>query len=148
VSGSTSGLASGHPSVKFKVAHGKNGPNVSSVSIGLPTGLKFSHSAFVTKKTCVTKGGTKKCTSTTLIKGLSVKGGTAKSVALKGGKLVITLKKASASVSITASGPLVTETKALQTNVKKHKTKTLKFALKVTDAEHNTTSTTLSLKAH
>jgi hypothetical protein len=148
VSGSTSGLASGHPSVKFKVAHGKNGPNVSSVSIGLPTGLKFSHSAFVTKKTCVTKGGTKKCTSTTLIKGLSVKGGTAKSVALKGGKLVITLKKASASVSITASGPLVTETKALQTNVKKHKTKTLKFALKVTDAAHNTTSTTLSLKAH
>ena len=61
---------------------------------------------------------------------------------------MITLKKASASVSITASGPLVTETKALQTNVKKHKTKTLKFALKVTDAKHNTTSTTLSLKAH
>jgi hypothetical protein len=148
VSGSTSGLASGHPSVKFKVAHGKNGPNVSSVSIGLPTGLEFSHSAFVTKKTCVTKGGKKKCTSTTLIKGLSVKGGTAKSVALKGGNLVITLKKASASVSITASGPLVTETKALQTNVKKHKTKTLKFALKVTDAKQNTTSTTLSLKAH
>lgn len=64
--------------------------------------------------------------STTLIKGLRVTGGRAKSVAIKHGKLVVTLKKPAGTVTITASGPLVSETKGLQTKVKKHKTKTFR----------------------
>lgn len=148
VSASTGGLATGHPTLKFKVAHGSGGPNVASMAIGLPSGLRFSHSAFVTKKTCVTKSKKKKCTTTTLIKGLAISGAKAKSVSLKGGKLVITLKKAAGSVTISVSGPLVTETTGLQTQVKKHKVKTLNFTLTVTDTKHTTTSTTLKLKAH
>ncbi len=147
-SGSTGGLATGHPKLKFKATKSAGGANVSSVAIGLPNGLKFSRSAFTTKRTCTTKKGKKHCTSTTLIKGLSVSGGAAKTVALKAGKLVITLKKAVGSVSITTSGPLVTETKALQTKVKKHKTKTLKFTLKIIDTQHNSSTSTLSLNAH
>ena len=145
--GSTSGLASGHPKLKFKVTHGKGAANVAVVTIGVPSGLKFSRSAIVSHKTCSTTGQKKKCTTTTLIKGLLVTGGKAKTVAIKGGKLVITLKKPASSVTITAGGPLVSETKALQTKVKKHKTKTLKFTLKVTDAKKKATTLSLTLKA-
>lgn len=149
-SGSTGGLASGHPKLKFKVAHGKGAPNVTTVAIGLPGGLSFSRSAIVSHKTCTkpSQGKKKKCTTTTLIKGLGIAGGKAKSVAIKGGKLVITLKNAAANVTISIGGPLVSETKALQTKVKRHKTKTLTFGLKVTDAKHTATSLSLKLKAH
>ena len=69
-SGSLSGLAAGNPKLRFKATHGKGAANIASVAVGLPSGLKFSRSAFVTHKTCVTKKGKKKCTTTTQIKGL------------------------------------------------------------------------------
>jgi hypothetical protein len=150
ISGSTSGLGKGHPKLKFKVTHGKGAPNVSSVTLGLPGGLKFSRSAIVTHKTCTKagKGKKAKCSTKTLIKGLGIRGAKAKSVAIKRGKLVITLKKAAGTVTITVSGPLVSESKGLQTKVSKHKTKSLKFSLKVTDAKHASTSLALKLRAH
>jgi hypothetical protein len=147
-SGSTGGLASGHPKLSFKVTHGKGAANIQSLTVGLPSGLKFSRSGIVTHKTCTTKKGKKKCTTTTLTKGLGIKGGSAKTVALKGGKLVITLKKAAANVTVSLSGPILTESKSLQTSVKKHKTKSLTVGLKVTDAKKISTSVPLKLKAH
>jgi hypothetical protein len=146
--GSLSGLASGHPGLRFTVTHGKGAPNVSSVSVGIPAGLKFSSAGVVMTKTCTTKGGKKKCTTTTLTKGLGIKGATAKSVALKGGKLLITLKKAAGKFTISLSGPVLTESGSLQTKVKKHKVKTLSVTLKVTDAKHTSTTVPLKLKAH
>jgi hypothetical protein len=147
-SGSFSGLAAGHPKLRFKATHGKGAPNIASVAVGLPSGLKFSRSAFVTHKTCVTKSGKKKCTTVTQIKGLGVSGGSVKSVALQGGKLVINLKKAAGSVTVSLSGPVLTETGALQTSVKKHKVKSLTVTLKVTDAKHTATSVPLKLQVH
>jgi hypothetical protein len=146
--GSTSGLASGHPKLKFKVAHGKGAPNLTSVAIGLASGLKFSHAAFVSHKSCTTGQGGKHCSTTTLIKGLGVSGAKVKSATIKAGKLVIVFKKAASSARITVSGPLVAETKGLQTKVKKHKVKSLKFSLKITDAKKVATTVPLSLKAH
>jgi hypothetical protein len=149
-SGSTSGLAKGHPRLVFKVVHGKGAPNIKTVVIRLPGGLKFSRAGISSHKTCTTLKNKKKkkCTTTTVIKGLGIKGGRAKSVALKGGKLVITLKTAAGRVIFTISGPLLTEGKGLQTKVKKHKTKALNFSLKVTDAKNTSSTTTLRLKAH
>jgi hypothetical protein len=147
VTGSTSGLAAGHPKVKLKVVRGMGGANVAAVAIGLPSGLKFSRSAIVSHKTC-TKSKKKKCTTTTTISGLGISGGKAKSVALKGGKLVVTLQKASSSVTFTLSGPLVSESKALQTKVKKHKAGKLTFTLKVTDAKKATSTVAVKLAAH
>jgi hypothetical protein len=147
-SGSTKGLSTGHPDVKLKVTHAKGAPNVSVVALGLPAGLKFSRSAIVTHRVCTTKGKKKKCTTTTLIKGLGVAGGAAKSVALTGGRLVVTLKKPSASVTLTVVAPLLAESKSLQTKVKKHKAGSLSFTLKVTDAKHTSTTLTLKLAAH
>ena len=133
----------------FTVTHGKGAANVSSVSIGLPGGLKFSPDGIVMTKTCTTQGGNKKCTTTTLTKGLGIKGATAKSVALKGGKLEIVLKKAVGKVTITLSGPVLTESASLQTKVKKHKVKTpLTVSLNVTDAKGTSTPVPLKAKAH
>jgi hypothetical protein len=148
VSGSTAGLASGHPRLRFKVTHGKGAPNVQSVTLGLARGLKFSRSAIVKHRTCTVKNKKKKCSTTTLIKGLGIRGAKAKSVAIKRGKLVITLKKAAGRLTITVGGPLVSESKSLQSKVKKHKTRTLRFSVKATDAKHKSTTVALKLRAH
>lgn len=146
-SGSLSGLAAGHPKLHFKATHGKSGPNVASVAIGLPSGLKFARSAIVSHQTCVTKNGKKKCTKTTLIRGLGVSGAGVKSVALMHGKLVTMLKKSAGSVTVNLTGPVLAESKSLQTRVKKHKVKNLTVTLMVTDAKHTATSVPLKLKA-
>jgi hypothetical protein len=118
------------------------------VAVRPPTGLKFARSAIVSSKTCVTNSGKKKCTTTTLIKGLGVSGASAKSVALNGGNLVITLKKAARSVTFDLTGPVLTESGSLRRGVKKHKVKSVTVALKVTDAGRTTTSVPVELKAH
>jgi hypothetical protein len=135
--GSLTGLSSGHPKLHFKVTHGSNAPNIKSVSVGVPAGLSFH-----TTKTCKGKGKKRHCT--TSVKGLSVSGGTVKSAKVSGGRLVITLKSATGSVSVTVKGPGLTESNGLKQKVKKHKVKSLTVNVKVTDASG--TGTTLSLK--
>ena len=51
-------------------------------------------------------------------------------------------------MTFTLSGPLVTETKALQTKVKKHKVRSLTFTLKITDAKRRRPRCQLKLAAH
>ena len=143
--GSASGLAAGQPRVRLRA---KDAAKIASVAVRLPTGLKFARSAIVSSNTCVTSSGKKKCTTTTLIKGLGVSGAKVKSVALKGGNLVITLKSAGGSVTVNLTGPILTETSSLQTGVKKRRAKSVTVTLKVTDAGHTTTSVPLRLKAH
>jgi hypothetical protein len=130
VSGSLSGLGNGHPKLKFKAKHGSNAPNIGSLSVKPASGLKFK---------CVKSG--KSC------KGLSVAGGTIKSAKVSGGQLVIKLKKAAASVTVNAKGPALLESKALQTQVNKHKVKSITFTVKVKDASGKTTTVKLKLKA-
>jgi hypothetical protein len=146
-SGSTSGLASGHPRLTFKLAHGKGAANLAAVAIALPSGLKFSHAAFSSHKAC-TAAAKKKCTTTTVIKGLGVSGAKVKSAAIKGGKLVITFSKPAAGATVTVSGPLVTESTSLQKNVKKHTVKSLTFNLSLTDATNTANTLSLALKPH
>jgi hypothetical protein len=148
VTRSAEGFAGGHPKLTFKVTRAAGAPNVAAVAIGVPAGLKFARSAFVSDKTCTTKG-TKKCTTTTRISGLGVSGAKAATVALKHGRLVITLKKPASNVTtITVSGPLLTESKALQSKVKKHSAKSLKLTLKITDAKGTATTVFFNVKPH
>jgi hypothetical protein len=120
--GSLGGLASGKPKLKLHAARGSVGPDISSLSIGLPSGLNF------TSKALVCKHG--KCASA---KGLSVSAAI-KSARIQSGKLVITLAHAAASVSVSAHGPLLFESKTLQSKAKKHKTGKLVTHLRVTGA--------------
>jgi hypothetical protein len=128
--GVLTGLAKRHPKLKVKVKHGSNAPNLKSVSVKPSSGLSFK---------CVTSG--KSC------KGLSVVGAKVKSAKVSRGQLVLALKKPAAKLTLTAKGPLLRESKALQTKVLKHKIKTLRFALKVKDATGKTTKVLLKLKS-
>ena len=148
VTGSSRGLAAGHPSLNFKLARAKGGANIDFLAVALPSGLRFSPSAFVSHKTCTTLKGKKKCTTTTLISGLGISGGRAKSVALKGGTLLIGLASATGGVSLTISKPLVTVAKSLRTKVKEHKAGKLTFTFKVTDAKGTVTAVTASVTPH
>ena len=140
-SGSAGGLASGHPRLRITASHGQGAAGIASIAIGLPAGLKFARSAIASSKACVTRHGTR-CT-----KGLGVLSARAKSVALEGGKLVITLKKPVASVTVTMSGPVLTETGSLQSDVKNHKVQSVTATLKVADAKHTSTLVPLKLTA-
>jgi len=130
-SGLVTGLATGHPVLTFKVTDAP-GAKIASLAVGLPAGLNFSRSAIARP----------------MVMGLRISGGSAESVALKGGRLFITPKKPVASVTIRAAGPLVIETNSLQTTVKKHKLRSLSFTLNVTTANRQTTSLTLKPNAH
>ncbi len=144
-SGSVAGLAAGHPKLRFKVTAGSNAPLVSSLSVGLPNGLGFNRKAISTSTKCK-RTGKKKCATTVTIKGLTASGGTVSGARIAGGRLVITFKKASKGATITLGAPLLTESTALQTKVKKRKVKSVTVTVKVTDAKHATTALALKLK--
>jgi hypothetical protein len=128
--GVLTGLAKRQPKLKVKVKRGMNAPNLKSVALKPPRGLSFK---------CVKSG--KSC------KGLSVTGAVIKSAKVTHGQLVVTVKKPTAKLTLTAKGPLLRESKALQTKVQKHKVKTLTFTLKVKDAKGTTTKILLKLKS-
>jgi hypothetical protein len=131
-SGAASGLPTGHPKLRIKVSRGQGAARIASVAVALPAGLKFARSRI----------------TTTPIKGLAVSGASVKSVALKGGKLVLTFKKGARSLTVKVNGPILTETGSLQRGVKERKVNSVTLTLEVTDAKHTTTSVPLKLKAH
>jgi hypothetical protein len=127
-SGSLSGLTTGHPRLKVSATHGSNAPNIASLSVSLPAALSFhAH-----------KSGSS-------LKGLSVSGASLATAKVHGGALVISLAKPSGSVSLSAAGPLLSETKALQAKAKQHKAGTLTATVKVTDTKGKVTTIKLAL---
>jgi hypothetical protein len=146
-SSSLTGLASGKPKLKFTIKSGvNNAPKLKTISLGaLNGGLGLSGKAIVTKKKCTGKGKKKKCKTTLTIKGLSLSGATLASAKLSGGKLVLGLKAAVSSATVTVAGPLLTETKALLKKAKKNKAKGLKATVGVTDTAGKATSLSLKL---
>jgi hypothetical protein len=143
--GALSGLAAGHPKLRLTVKHGTKAPNVSSLSIGLTGGLSFSRKGFVKHRKCTGTGSKRTCRTIIVVKGLSIAGARLKKAALRGGRLVISLKKPAASASLTVRGPLLAETSTLRQKVSKHKVNKLSVSLKVTDTKPTTTSLVLKL---
>jgi hypothetical protein len=146
-SGSASGLATGHPKLRLTVSQGQGAAKIASIAVGAPTGLRFARSVISTTRRCATKHGKRTCT-TTLINGLGVSGAKVKTVAVKRGTLIITLKNAAKDIAVTLSGSALTETSSLQSDVKKHKVTSITATLKVTDAKHTTTLVPLNLNTH
>jgi hypothetical protein len=142
--GSFSGLSSGKPKLQLHAVHAVNGPYLESLSVGLPGGLSFSHKAFAAHKVCSGSGSHRKCKTSTAAKGLSLSGATVLSERLSGGKLVIAFTRAASSVSLTAHGPLLLESKTLQKKAKKHKAGTLAAHVLLTDTTNVTTSLSVS----
>ena len=148
-SGSTSGLASGHPSVKLQGRSRQGRPNIQSVSIGLPSGLKFSRSAILTQKTCTTKQGKKKCTTTTLTKGLGIKGGSGEDRGAERRQARDHAEEGLGQRERQASGPLVTETKCASDERQEAQDEDAQGVAQGHRRQARTaTSAPLSLKAH
>jgi hypothetical protein len=122
-----SNLKNGKPSLSFKVAAGANGaPDLSSVGVRLPHGLKFE------------KAGLKK--------GVKVSGGSSSSVSIKGGKLVIALKIPVPSFGVRVSASALKESSSLKRQARKRKKKTLRIGVVATDSTGATTSLTSKVK--
>ena len=147
-SGAASGLSTGHPKVHITVSHGQAAANIASLAVALPTGLKFAPSAIMARRTCLAKQAKERCTAPSVIKGLKISGAGLASIALKSGKLVVTLQKAAPSITVNMSGPVLIETNSLQRRVTEHKVHTVTVTVTVTDAKHTTTSVPLKLNAH
>ena len=84
--------------------HGSNAPNIRTLSIALPTGLSFRRTALVRHRVC--KGTN--CWARLSIEGLSLSAAVA-AARIHAGKLVVTFTSPTASISLTAHGPLLTE---------------------------------------
>jgi hypothetical protein len=126
ISGSVTGLASGKAKVSFKLTAGKNAPKLKSFKVKLAGGLSF-----------IKKG---------IAKGVSVTGAGKATIKLSGSTLVVTLKTAASSVSVTISSKALKVSNGLRKNAKKHKVRSLKVTVPVTDSAGLTTTLTLTVK--
>ena len=99
-SASLTGLASGSPRLRLRVAHAAGSPDVSSVSIALPGGLRFQRGVLAARP----------------VPGLSVFGAHVHlgGAHLRGGKLVVTFRRGTAAATIVLRPPLIRESQALQ----------------------------------
>mgnify|MGYP001312408357 CR=1 FL=1 len=127
---SLTGLATGQPRLRFAIRHGANAPNIASLSIAPAAGLTF--------KRCRVKKG--RCN------GLALVGAQLRSVKLAGGWLAITLAAPAPRVSIAVSGPVLSESTALLKRARRHKVKTVMFALTVVDPAHAASALVLAVK--
>lgn len=129
-SGSLGGLAAGRPRLRLHAVHGSNAPNIASLSIALPPGLAFRHSALSARRTC-TSG---KCSSSLSINGLALAGARLAGAGIRGGRLVLKFKSPAEGVAITAGGPLLVEKRIPGTSAKQQGERALVARLQITDA--------------
>jgi len=119
---SLTGVARGKPKLKFTVNAGSNAPALKVISIGLPSGLKFS------KK---------------LKKGVSAPAGFKDR--LQAGKLTMTLRSAVRRATITLAGPALTASAPAATKARDHKLGKLKLTVGTTDASNKRLTATVTL---
>jgi hypothetical protein len=112
-SSGVTGLRSGHPSLRFRIAEGRHAPKLTAVTIELPAGLSFVGHPQT---------------------GITLTGTTLESLRLAHGRLTITLHHPARSLTITIDSSALTETAAL-----KAKAKTLRH-LHLTIITTNTTT--------
>jgi hypothetical protein len=139
-SGSVSGLNKGKPRLRLHAAHGSAAAKLKSLSIGLPSGLRFSGRALASKKVCTGAGAHRRCGKKRFVNGLSLSGASVKRARFEDGKLVLVFVRPASSVSLTAHRPLLHESGSLEHKAKKHTTGNLVARLAVTDANGHTTA--------
>jgi hypothetical protein len=111
---SATGLASGHPSLSFRVAVAHGAAKLKALTVALPRGLGI-----------ITHRAGHRLT----IRGVRVRGGSIKSLSLSHGHLVIRLRRAVAGVTVTLSGAALRESAALRRAAKRHKLKHLALSV-------------------
>jgi hypothetical protein len=104
-----SALTTGNPSLHFKLKVAKGAATLRELTIELPRGLSI-----------IARRG-----RALTIKGVRLTGGEIRSLSLSHGHLVITLKRAVSSVTVTLTGAALRESAALRAKAKAHKLKRL-----------------------
>ncbi|HTU28970.1 MAG TPA: hypothetical protein VMF07_06295 [Solirubrobacteraceae bacterium] len=129
-----SGLASGKPSLTFRVSAAKKRPKIRRMTVTLPAGLSFrSHRAHHRR----------------LVWGVTVKGAKLRSAVLSGGRLVLTLRKTARHATVTLGPKSLRETKALRAKARANKLKRLRLHVAVLNAREQTRSLTVTItKSH
>jgi hypothetical protein len=120
-----SGLASGHPSLSFRVTVAKKAAKLHALSVALPKGLSIIAHRAGHKVT---------------IRGVKVKGGAIQSLSLSHGRLVITLRRAVSSVTVTLTGRALAETAKLRVQASHHKLKRLPLTVIAENAKGRRTT--------
>jgi hypothetical protein len=130
VSGAVSGLASGHPSLSFKLTAGKNA-KLKSFTVKLPRGLSFvRHRVHGRLK----------------LLGVALKGAKVKSLSLKHGALLVTLRAPVNTLSAKIGSPALKESAALRSAAKHHRLKRLQLTVLLTNTAGKRTTSKLPLK--
>jgi hypothetical protein len=109
------GLSSGHPSVRFRIRAATVASRMRTLTIELPTGLRF-------------------LARRTLPRGVQVSGGRVTSLSLSHGRLVIRLRSATAGLTVKIGARALTESSALRRKAKAHKLRMLVLTLITADA--------------
>lgn len=130
VSGAVSGLASGHPTLRFKLTAGKHA-KLKSFTVKLPRGLSFvRHRVHGRLK----------------LLGVTVKGAKLKSLSLKHGALLVTLRAPVNTLSAKIGSRALKESSALKSAAKHHKRKRLQLTVVLTNTAGKRTTSKLPLK--
>jgi hypothetical protein len=122
---SATGLASGHPSLSFRVTAAKRAARIKAITVALPRGLSVI--AHRTRHRLA-------------IRGVRVRGGSIKSLSLSHGHLVITLRRAVAGMTVTLSGAALKESAALRTQARRHKLRHLALSVIAENAKGRRTT--------
>jgi hypothetical protein len=123
--GTLTGVASGTPKLGFKLTAGANAARLSSFAFSLPSGLKLH--------------------AKQLSKGLKLGGGKLKSAKVSRGELVVNLKSAASSISVTLGGKAITASDHLIRSVRSHKLKTVVLRVRVTETTGKSTKLQLAI---
>jgi hypothetical protein len=130
VSGAASGLASGHPALSFKLTAGKNA-KLKSFAVKLPRGLSFARHRV--------HGRLK-------LLGVALKGAKVKSLSLKHGTLLVTLRAPVNTLSAKIGSRALKESAALRSAAKHHRLKPLQLTVLLTNTAGKRITSKLPLK--
>ncbi|MGA2011468.1 MAG: hypothetical protein ABSH51_13205 [Solirubrobacteraceae bacterium] len=122
---SFSGLTKGKPSLSFKLAAGANAPKLGSVTVKLPSGLSVVSRRVHGKLT---------------IAGVTLTGAKVKSLTLSHGALVITLKSATAGVTVKLGAAALKESAGLESKARHRTLKSLALSVIARNAKRQNTT--------
>lgn len=122
------GLASGHPTLSFRVSVARRAAKLRALTVTLPRGLSIAAHR---------SGGRLS------FRGVRVRGGTVRTLSLSHGKLVIRLKRAVSGLTVTLAGPALAESGGLRAQARRHAVKRLTLRVLAVTARGKRTTITI-----
>jgi hypothetical protein len=130
-SASFSGLVRGKPTLSFTLVAGRNAPKLSAFTIKLPSGLSFLRRRVHRRTTVI---------------GVSIKDAKIKSISLKAGKLLVTLRRPASTMIVKLRAVALKESRGLERKAKRHRLKSLKLTLFAKNVAGKSTTLTRQVK--